>query len=129
MLPDNPTAPTAPAKITQVFVKVKREVDLGYVPFQKTARFYLKKNQQIPFGMRDASRTSYEISLTAEVGDADPDVVIAELTEKAQAIADREMRVQNPETFEAAVKQEVPEEAFVVGSTVVSAPVTPGEDY
>jgi hypothetical protein len=126
---DNTPTPAAP-RITQVFVKVKREVDLGYVPFQKTARFYLKQKQQIPFGMRDASRTSYEISLTAEVGDADPDVVIAELTEKVNAIADREMRVQNPETFEAAVKQEVPEEAFVVGSTVVNTTPTAGtEDY
>jgi hypothetical protein len=129
MLPNEPTTPIAP-QITQVFVKVKKELDLGYVPFQKTARFYLRKNQQIPFGMRDASRTSFEISLTAEVNDGDVDTVIAELTEKAKAIADRELRVTHPETFEEARKQDVPEEAFTVASTVVeTTPATDGEDY
>ena len=133
MLPstDTPTAttPVAP-QITQIFVKVKRELDLGYIPFQKTARFYLKKNQQIPFGMRDASRTSFEISLTAEVNDGDVETVIRDLTEKANAIADRELRVAHPETFKEAEKQEVPEEAFTVSATVVTTtPATDGEDY
>lgn len=131
MLPDEPTtaAPAAP-KVTTVFVKVKREVDLGFAPFQKVARHYLRQKQQIPFGMRDASRTSFEISLTAEVGDGDPEAVIADLTSKANAIADREMRVSNPETFEQARQLEAPEEAFVVGSTVVTTDTrTDGEDY
>ena len=134
MLPDpnTPTPPVAPqeAHITQVFVKVKREVDLGYVPFQKTARFYLKKKQQIPFGMRDASRTSFEISLTADVNGSDVDAVISDLTKKAHAIADRELRVQNPETFKEAEKTGEPDEAFTVSSTVVATtPAADGEDY
>jgi hypothetical protein len=123
--------PVAPkeTKVVAVFVKVKREVDLGFPDFMKTAKFYLRKKQQIPFGMRDASRTSFEISLTADVGDnADVDELIADLSKKAHAIADRELRVQHPETFEEAREQELPEEAFTVSSTVVDRQ-TAGEDY
>jgi hypothetical protein len=78
--------------------------------------------------MRDASRASFEISLTAEVGDGSVDAVIDDLTLKAHAIADRELRVQNPETFKEAEKQAIPEEAFTVASTVVERQAD-GEDY
>ena len=128
MLPDTETTPVTP-KITTVFVKVKKEVDIGHPEFMKIARVYIRKNQQIPFGLRDASRTSFEISLTAEVGDGNVDAVIADLTLKAHAIADRELRGQAPETFKEAEKQAIPEEAFTVASTVVERATADGEDY
>jgi hypothetical protein len=110
-------------KITQVFVKVKREVDLGFVPFMDVARHYMKKKQQIPFGMRDASRASFEISLTAEVGDANIDDLVADLSERAHAITDRELRAEFPEIFKEAAKAELPEDAFTVASTTVERTV------
>jgi hypothetical protein len=106
-------------KITTVFVKVKREVDAGFVPFVKVAEYYIKRKQQVPFGMRDASRISFEISLTAEVGDSDVNELISDLSLKAQAIADRELRAACPEAFGEAKKMDVPDEAYTVGSTVV----------
>lgn len=128
MLPDTETTHVSP-KITTVFVKVKKEVDIGHPEFMKIARVYIRKNQQIPFGLRDASRTSFEISLTAEVGDGNVDAVIADLTLKAHAIADRELRGQAPETFKEAKELGTPEEAFTVASTVVERTTADGEDY
>jgi hypothetical protein len=114
---------TKTSRITVVSVKVKREVDLGFVPFM----LYVKKlgpHKQPGFGYRDASRASFEIFMSAELGeDMAADELATQLSLQAHAIADRELRSQYPESFKAAVKAEVPEEAFVVASTTVERKV------
>lgn len=111
-------------RITTVSVKVKREVDLGYLPFLR----YMKKNnyKQPPFGMRDASRASFEIYLSAELGeDMTVEQLATELSKQGHAIADRELRGQYPESFLAAKAETpvVPEEVFVISSTEVERKV------
>lgn len=114
---------TKATKITIVTVKVRRDVDLGYVPFMKVVAQYHGKN--MPFGLRDASRATFEIHLSAELGtDMTADALAADLSEKAHAIADRELRSEYPESFKEAVKAEAPEEAFIVSSTTVERVVT-----
>ena len=116
-------------RITTVSVKVKREVDLGYLPFLR----YMKKNQykQPPFGMRDASRASFEMYLSAEVGDdISVDELAAQLAQQGHAIADRELRKEYPESFpKASAPAEtpvIPDESFVIATTEVERKV---EEY
>jgi len=110
-------------RITVVSVKVKREVDLGFVPFME----YVKKlgpNKQPGFGYRDASRATFEIFMSAELGDdTTADELARDLSLQAHAIADRELRQNYPHAFKAAVKAEVPEEAFTIQSTVIERQV------
>jgi hypothetical protein len=108
--------------ITTVSVKVRREIDLGFIPFMK----YVKTlNGKTPgFGYRDASRATFDIFLSAELGDdRTAEQLAAELSETAHAIADRELRAEYPEAFREAVKAEVPEEAFTIQSTTVARAV------
>jgi hypothetical protein len=108
--------------ITTVSVKVRREIDLGFIPFMKYVRTL---NGKAPgFGFRDASRSTFDIFLSAELGDdKTADQLAAELSEMAHAIADRELRAEYPEAFREAVKAEVPEEAFIIQSTTVARAV------
>jgi hypothetical protein len=104
--------------IKTVSVKVRHEVDLGYVPFIAYMRKMGHKNP--PFGMRDASRATFDIFLSAELGDEmTAEELATQLSRQAHAIADRELRSQYPESFKAAVRAEVPDEAYVIKSTEV----------
>ena len=113
-------------RITTVSVKVSREVDLGFLPFLR----YMVKNKwkQPPFGMRDASRAKFEIYLSANVGeDMTAEQAAEMLALQGHAIADRELRKEYPDSFpKGAAKAEtpeVPDEAFVIASTVVERKV------
>jgi hypothetical protein len=117
-------------RITTVSVRVKQELDTGYLPFLR----WMKKNnwKNPPFGMRDATRATFEIWMSAEVGtDMTAEQAVQALASQGHALLDQELRAHYPEAFphKAAVteKAEVPEEAFIIASTeVVDAPA---EDY
>jgi len=132
----NETTPTpaeqeSTTRITTVSVRIKTELDAGYLPFLR----YMKKNQwkNPPFGMRDATRATFEVYMSAEVGnDMTVEEVITQLAQQGHAIADRELRQQYPEAFpqvaaKVAEAPEVPEEAFVIASTTVERRTT--EEY
>jgi hypothetical protein len=117
-------------RITTVSVRVKQELDTGYLPFLR----WMKKNnwKNPPFGMRDATRATFEVWMSAEVGtDMTAEQVIQALADQGHAMLGQTLRAQYPEAFpqKAAVieKAEVPEEAFIIASTeIVDAPA---EDY
>jgi hypothetical protein len=126
----NETTPTpaeqeSTTRITTVSVRIKTELDAGYLPFLR----YMKKNnyKNPPFGMRDATRATFEVYMSASIGDdMTPEQAITMLSEQGYAIADRELRQQYPDSFPATAKVAevpgVPDEAFIVSSTVVERP-------
>jgi hypothetical protein len=120
-----------PTRITTVSVRVKQELDTGYLPFLR----WMKKNnwKNPPFGMRDATRATFEIWMSAEVGtDMSPEQVIQTLATQGHALLNQELRAQYPEAFPqtpkpAEPKAEVPDEAFLIASTEVTE--GPTEEY
>ena len=133
------TTPSVPAeqepkrtRITTVSVRVKRELDVGYLPF---LRWMKKNNWKKPeFGMRDATRATLEAWMSAEVGDdMTPEQALNMLIEQGHALVDGQLRAQYPESFPVTVKTtpvethpQIPEEAFVIASTEVE---TTTEEY
>ena len=127
---EQPAEQETKTRVTVVSVRVKRELDAGYVPFLR----YMKKTQykNPPFGMRDATRATFEVFMSAEVGDdMTAEEVITELSRQGHAIADRELRQEYPEAFPQVpaaggpvktVEPEVLEEAFLIASTTVERP-------
>src|SRR5215211_1254313 len=99
------TTPIPPAeqepkqtRITTVSIRVKCELDTGYIPFLR----YMKKTnyKNPPFGMRDATRATFEVWMSAEVGsDMTAEQVIQMLSQQGHAIADRELRQHYPNSF------------------------------
>jgi hypothetical protein len=80
-----------------------------------------------PFGMRDATRATFEVWMNAEVGeDMTPEQVITMLSQQGYAIADRELRNEYPDSFPAtnnAETPQVPDEAYLIASTTVERKV------
>lgn len=136
MVPGEITVAPKTTRITTVSVKIKRELDTGYLPFLR----YMHKNsyKQPPFGMRDASKAYIDIFMSAEVGDdEDPDAVCRQLAQQAHAIADRELRNEYPDAFPVVSKRDepgvtemqagsIPEEAYTIQSTEIERKV---EDF
>jgi len=120
---DTPAEQEPVTKVTTietVSVKVKVELDAGYLPFIR----YMKRNnwKQPPFGMRDATRVTMDIFMSAKVGDnVDVDHLATDLAERAYAIADRELRNEYPDSFPAAKAEapQVPEESYIIASTTI----------
>ena len=134
--PNPPAEQESKTRITTASVRVKTELDTGYIPFLR----YMKKTnyKNPPFGMRDATRATFEIWMSAEVGaDMTPEQVITMLSQQGHAIADRELRQQYPNSFwnvgpakvaETPAEAVMPDEAYVIASTeIVESPSA--EDY
>ena len=129
----NPAQQETKTRITTVSVRVKQELDIGYMPYLR----YMKKTnwKSPPFGMRDATRATFEIWMSAEVGtDMTAEQVINMLSQQGHALLNQELRSQYPDAFPQAPKlavetkaAEVPEEAFIIASTEVVE--TPEGDY
>ena len=128
----HPAEQETKTRITTVSVRVKRELDVGYIPF---LRWMKKNNWKKPeFGMRDATRATLEVWMSAEVGtDMTPEQVIGMLTDQGHAMVDGQLRTQYPESFPITARAEtktmapeIPDEAFVIASTEIE---TTTEDY
>ena len=113
-------------RITTVSVRVKQELDAGYAPFIR----YMKKNayKTPPFGMRDATRATMEVWMSAEVGtDMTVEQVINMLSQQGHAIVDNELRQHYPNSFfsggakvaETPAAAEIGDEAYVIQSTEI----------
>jgi hypothetical protein len=115
-------------RITTVSVRVKCELDAGYLPFM---RFMKKQNwKKAEFGMRDATRHTVEAWMNAEVGDdMTADEAIQMLSSKGHTLVMGELRREFPEAFprtqtEAKAAPEIPEEAYVISSTTIERQTT-----
>ena len=128
--PNPPAEQEARTRITTVSVRVKQELDAGYAPF---IRYMRKTNFKKPeFGMRDATRATMEVWMSAEVGtDMTPEQVIQMLSQQGHAIVDHELRQHYPNSFftggakvaDTPAVVEVPDEAYVIASTeIVDSP-------
>lgn len=120
------TTPVAETTIRTISIKVSRRVDLGYVPFIE----YLKRlgNKQAPFGTRDQSNVEFDVFISADMGTNDVvEEVVRSLASRAHNEVSRVMAQLHPEVFGIAVQQDVTEDAFVVGKTIVERVVT--EDF
>ena len=136
---------TTPTRITTVSVRVKQELDTGYLPFLRMMKKEKWKNP--PFGVRDATRATFEIWMSAEVGtDMTAEQAINMLSQQGHALLNQELRAQYPDAFprtqpnapgsllglrpnapaEAKVV-EVPEEAYIIASTDIVE--GPAEEY
>ena len=122
---------TKPTRITTVSVRVKQELDTGYLPFLRMMK--KEKWKTPPFGVRDATRATFEIWMSAEIGtDMTAEQVINMLSQQGHALLTQELRGQYPDAFPRTQQQaetkvvEVPEDAYLIASTEVE-PVT--EEY
>ena len=136
------TTPTLPAeqevkqtRVTTVSVRVKQELDTGYLPF---LRYMQKTNwKNPPFGMRDATRATFEVWMSAEVGtDMTVEQVIQTLADQGHAMLGSTLRAQYPDAFPKTPKAQpgqpeprtldIPDEAYIIQSTEVE---TSTEEY